>query len=82
MKPSDEQAQAIIRRVAQAHYVSLERLLGPEKSRYAYAARQAAAQELFRMGLTKVEIAHHLNRHQSTICNMLGSLTKNKEKKR
>lgn len=77
---TDEQAQAILQRVSQAHYVSLERMLGPARDRFTYAARQAAAHALAQIGFNSVQIGKYLNRDPSTVLNMLGTLTKSKKR--
>ena len=70
----DEQAEAIVQSIAARHFVSVERLRGPEKGQWVYAARQAAARALDKQGLTSAEIGRLLNRHQTTILNMLGKI--------
>lgn len=75
-----EQANAIIQRVCQTHYVSHERLLGEGRDRVIFAARQAAAIELSRVGFNSVQIGRFLNRHPSAVLNMLGTLAKSKRR--
>ena len=77
-----EQANAILQRISQAHYISLERLLGTGRDRVSFIARQAAAHALADIGLDSVQIAKYLNRHPSTVLNMLGTLAKSKKRKR
>lgn len=68
---TDEQAEAILQRIAAQHFVSVERIRGPERGRWVYAARQAAASALAKQGYTGVQIGQTLNRHQTTIWAML-----------
>lgn len=76
-----EQANAILQRISQAHYISLERLLGTGRDRVSFIARQAAAHALADIGLDSVQIGRYLNRHPSTVLNMLGTLAKSKKRK-
>lgn len=76
-----EQANAILQRISHTHYVSLERLTGTARDRVSFMARQAAAHALADIGLDSVQIAKYLNRHPSTVLNMLGTLAKSKKRK-
>lgn len=76
-----EQANAILQRVCQTHFVSLDRLVGTARDRVSFAARQAAAQALSDMGMDSVQIGRYLNRHPSSVLNMLGTLAKSKRRK-
>lgn len=76
-----EQANAILQRISQTHYISLDRLLGTGRDKFAFRARQAAAHALADIGLDSVQIGRYLNRHPSTVLNMLGTLAKSKQRK-
>ena len=77
---TDEQAQVVLQRICATHYVSMDRLLGQARDKFVFAARQAAARELSKLGFDSVQIGRYLNRHQSTVLNMLGTLAKSKRR--
>lgn len=73
MKP-DPQAEATLLRIAQRHYVTVERMRGPERNKYIQAARRAAADALQKQGYNTTQIARIMERDPTTVLLMLGRI--------
>ncbi len=70
----DPQADATMLRVAQRHYVTVERMRGPERNKYIQAARRAAADALQKQGYNTTQIGRIMERDPTTVLAMLGRI--------
>lgn len=66
--------EATLQAVARKHYVTPERIVSREHNKYIIAARREAAKALYEKGLNGVQIGQVLNRHQTTVLNLLGRI--------
>lgn len=71
---TDEQADATLLRIALKHYVTVERIRGPERNRYIQAARRAAADALQKQGYNTTQIGRIMERDPTTVLAMLGRI--------
>lgn len=79
MTPAEEY-EALIRRIANERYISIETLRGRSRDRFVYQTRKDIAQELYDRGLSIAQIGRYLNRDHTTILNMMGRLSRQKKK--
>lgn len=79
MTPAEEY-EALIRRMANERYISIETLRGRSRDRFVYQTRKDIAQELYDRGLSIAQIGRYLNRDHTTILNMMGRLSRQKKK--
>jgi len=70
----DPQAEATMLRVAQRHYVTVERMRGAERNKYIQAARRAAADALQKQGYNTTQIGRIMERDPTTVLAMLGRI--------
>ena len=70
----DEQAEAVLQRIATQHYVTVARMRSEERNRWVSAARQAAAIELMKLGYNSTDVGRIMNRHPTTILAMQGRI--------
>jgi len=70
----DPQADATMLRIAQRHYVTVERMRGPERNKYIQAARRAAADALQKQGYNTTQIGRIMERDPTTVLAMLGRI--------
>ena len=61
-------------RVAQRHYVTVERMRGAERNKYIQAARRAAADALQKQGYNTTQIGRIMERDPTTVLAMLGRI--------
>ena len=61
-------------RIAQRHYVTVERMRGPERNKYIQAARRAAADALQKQGYNTTQIGRIMERDPTTVLAMLGRI--------
>jgi chromosomal replication initiation ATPase DnaA len=71
---TDPQADATMLRIAQRHYVTVERMRGPERNKYIQAARRAAADALQKQGYNTTQIGRIMERDPTTVLAMLGRI--------
>lgn len=71
---TDPQADATMLRIAQRHYVTVERMRGPERNKYVQAARRAAADALQKQGYNSTQIGRIMERDPTTVLAMLGRI--------
>jgi chromosomal replication initiation ATPase DnaA len=74
MVTTDPQAEATMLRIAQRHYVTVERMRGPERNKYIQAARRAAADALQKQGYNTTQIGRIMERDPTTVLAMLGRI--------
>ena len=79
MTPAEEY-EALIRRMANERYISIETLRGRSRDRFVYQTRKDIAQELYDRGLSIAQIGRYLNRDHTTILNMMGRLSRQRKK--
>lgn len=79
MTPAEEY-EALIRRIANERYISIETLRGRSRDRFVYQTRKDIAQELYDRGLSIAQIGRYLNRDHTTILNMMGRLSRQRKK--
>jgi len=70
----DPQAEATMLRIAQRHYVTVERMRGAERNKYIQAARRAAADALQKQGYNTTQIGRIMERDPTTVLAMLGRI--------
>lgn len=70
----DPQAEATMLRIAQRHYVTVERMRGAERNKYIQAARRAAADALQKQGYNTTQIGRVMERDPTTVLAMLGRI--------
>lgn len=70
----DPQADATMLRIAQRHYVTVERMRGPERNKYIQAARRATADALQKQGYNTTQIGRIMERDPTTVLAMLGRI--------
>lgn len=70
----DPQADATMLRIAQRHYVTVERMRGAERNKYIQAARRAAADALQKQGYNTTQIGRIMERDPTTVLAMLGRI--------
>lgn len=78
MTPAEEY-EALIRRIANERYISIETLRGRSRDRFVYQTRKDIAQELYDRGLSIAQIGRYLNRDHTTILNMMGRLSRQRK---
>ena len=61
-------------RIAQRHYVTVERMRGAERNKYIQAARRAAADALQKQGYNSTQIGRVMERDPTTVLAMLGRI--------
>ena len=61
-------------RIAQRHYVTVERMRGAERNKYIQAARRAAADALQKQGYNTTQIGRVMERDPTTVLAMLGRI--------
>ena len=66
-----ESTQSRLQAIARKHYVTPERIVSREHNKYIHAARKEAAKKLSAQGLNSIQIGQVLNRHPTTVLNLL-----------
>lgn len=79
MTPAEEY-EALIRKIANDNYISIETLRGRSRDRFVFGIRKVIAQELYDRGLSITQIGRYLNRDHTTILSMMGRTSKKKKK--
>lgn len=66
--------EATLQFVARKHYVTPARIVSREHNKYIIAARKEAAKALYAQGMNSIEIGQVLQRHPTTVLNLMGRI--------
>ena len=71
---TDDEIENVLQRIAARHFVTVARMRSDERNRWVTAAREAAAIELMKLGLTSAKVGEAMHRHPTTILSLQGRI--------